>query len=132
MTTFTYRGAHDISLSPFMLGTPADLALPDALAPMLTAYDAALELWADALDNAENSRHTLADAPERDRLALSTAIETGKSDPGGKHHATADRAALVADERLRHTARAVTAAAQAVENGIREHRSDVLNRVIER
>jgi hypothetical protein len=129
---FSYTGAQDGSLTPYLLGTPADLALPDALAPMLKAYDVALELWTNALDNAESTRTTLAAAPERDRQALATAIETGKPDPGGKHHATADRAALVADEHLRHTARAVTAAAEAVEVAVRGHSATVLDLAIDR
>jgi hypothetical protein len=132
MTQFDYRGSFDTSLSPYVLGIPTGFTMPAALAPMIAAYDEAFQLYDEASIAAELTRHTLTKSPEKDQQALIAALETGKSDPGGKHEATADRAALVADTRLRVTARALSVAAEAVENGIRAHRADILALAIDR
>lgn len=126
----THEGNLDLSLEAYVLGIPAGMKFPASMRTLVKTYDDALLEYDSAVIEAENSRQALAEAGEKDKAALLASFDRGEADPGTAHQATALRAAVVADERVRQIAGKVTLAAQKVVDAVAAHRVDLLTNTL--
>lgn len=81
--------------------------------------DAIYDEWVDIEDAAVAAHHDVGAARERDAQALREAVAAGKADPGEKHKAKAERALVVAVERVRQATERVRSADSAVRSQYR-------------
>jgi hypothetical protein len=121
----------DHSLDAYVLGIPADMKLPPAVKSLVKAYDTAFTDYDNAVIAAELSRLTMAEAAAKDKSALIASLDNGSNDPGPTHVTTALRSAVVADEKVRHTAAKLNNAATTLETAIRDHAGEALTLVLD-
>jgi len=124
---YTYQHGIDPYGLPIATDTFADVpGIPAAVLDAAAAYEEAYEAYADADADRAAAHETISGAADRDLAALREALREGRPDPGPVHHANAERAAYVEQERLRLTVADVNAARDTLAAAIGDNERQVL------